>query len=289
MDSPVHRLDPRAKAIFFVCFAVTVVLTPPLDCPRFLGYLMLLAIILALSRVPAGYVLKRSLGVLPFVVGMALFLPFLRVESMVSIHGGLRAPLALYRFLGVESMTYAQGANWGTSLARELFRRPAQMGIGPMELGRNEVRLIVLWNILVKSWLSALAMAVLTCTTRFPRLLKGLARLGMPRVMVVLLSFAYRYIFVFTDEAMRMKRAKDSRDCGGSDHRTYKLKIVGSMIANLFLRAYERGERVYLAMKSRGFDGEVRTLEDLRFASRDVFFLAIMLGLLCAVRFVPLS
>ncbi|MEW5867452.1 MAG: energy-coupling factor transporter transmembrane component T, partial [Bacillota bacterium] len=155
--------------------------------------------------------------------------------------------------------------------------------------GPNGVRLIVLWNILIKSWLSALAMAVLTCTTRFPRLLKGLARLGMPRVMVVLLSFAYRYISILADEAVRMKRARDSRDCGGSDRRAYKLRIVGGMIANLFLRAYERGERVYLAMKSRGFDGEVRTLEDLRFAPRDAFFLMIMLGLLYGVRFAPLG
>ena len=74
--------------------------------------------------------------------------------------------------------------------------------------------LLVLWNVVVKSWLSALSLILLSATTPFPCLLKGLERLGVPRVMVMILSFMYRYIFVLVDEAMRMGRARESRSVG---------------------------------------------------------------------------
>jgi cobalt/nickel transport system permease protein len=93
----------------------------------------------------------------------------------------------------------------------------------------------------------------------------------MPRVMVMLLSFMYRYIFVLTDEAMRLKRARDSRNFGGSNW--WQIKTVGRMISTLFLRSYERGERVYVAMLARGYDGHSRTAESsLSYRQRDAYY-----------------
>jgi cobalt/nickel transport system permease protein len=67
-----------------------------------------------------------------------------------------------------------------------------------------------------------------------------------------------------------MKQARDSRNFGG--RRLWQLRTVGNMIGTLFIRSYERGERVYAAMVARGFDGQARTLENLNFRLSDVLF-----------------
>jgi len=129
----------------------------------------------------------------------------------------------------------------------------------------------VLENILAKAWLSILSLILLTSTTRFNTLLEGLGKLRMPRVMVIILSFMYRYIFVLVDEVMRMKQARDSRNFGGS--RLWKLRTIGNMIGTLFIRSYERGERVYAAMLARGYAGRTRTYHQLNFRLADIYFI----------------
>ena len=128
----------------------------------------------------------------------------------------------------------------------------------------------LLGNILAKAWLSILSLILLTATTRLPNLLKGLAQMGLPRVIIMILSFMYRYIFILMDEVMRMRQARDSRNFGGG--RRWQVQTVGNMIGTLFLRSYERGERVYAAMVARGFDGQSRTLDRLVFKRADAVF-----------------
>lgn len=138
----------------------------------------------------------------------------------------------------------------------------------------------VMVNILVKSWLSILSLILLTSTTRLNHLLKGMEQLKVPRVMVMLLSFMYRYIFVLVDEVMRLKQARDSRNFGGKWR--WQLRTVGNIIGVLFIRSYERGERVYAAMVSRGFDGEMRSLKPPKLGRQDVRF-GVITGLLLAL------
>jgi cobalt/nickel transport system permease protein len=69
-----------------------------------------------------------------------------------------------------------------------------------------------------------------------------------------------------------MKQARDSRNFGGK--RTWQLKTIGNMIGTLFIRSYERGERVYGAMVARGFEGQIRTLSSLQFRTADLYFVA---------------
>jgi cobalt/nickel transport system permease protein len=130
--------------------------------------------------------------------------------------------------------------------------------------------LLILANVLVKAWLCILALILLSSTTKLAELLKGLSQLGVPKVMILILSFMYRYIFVMADEVMRMKQAHDSRNFGGE--RLHQLKTIGNMVGTLFIRSYERGERIYTAMLARGFDGQTRTLQNLSFRATDVYF-----------------
>jgi len=112
--------------------------------------------------------------------------------------------------------------------------------------------LLVLWNVVIKSVLSVLLMILLTSTTPFQKLLNGLNDLKMPKIMVLIISFMYRYIFITVDEVNRMKRARDSRAV--RLNRRNDFITAGNIIGSLFIRSYERGERIYQAMLARGFD-----------------------------------
>ena len=125
-------------------------------------------------------------------------------------------------------------------------------------------------NVLAKAWLSILSLILLTSTTKMSHLLKGLEQLHMPRVMVMILSFMYRYIFVLADEIIRMKQARDSRNFSG--RRLWQIRTIGNMIGTLFIRSYERGERVYAAMLARGFEGQTRILTHPNFKKVDAYF-----------------
>ncbi|MFC2031911.1 cobalt ECF transporter T component CbiQ [Chloroflexota bacterium] len=128
----------------------------------------------------------------------------------------------------------------------------------------------VLTNIVVKSCLSILGLIWLSSTTKLTNLLHGLEQLRMPRVIIMILSFMYRYLFILVDETMRMKQARDSRNFGGA--RLWQIRTIGNMVGTLFIRSYERGERVYQAMVARGFDGQTRTLNHLNFRLADTGF-----------------
>jgi cobalt/nickel transport system permease protein len=109
-------------------------------------------------------------------------------------------------------------------------------------------------SILVKFTLTISAALLLIATTSFPGICRGLRRLGVPALFVSQLLFLYRYLFVLMEEAMRVVRARDMRSFGkrGTGARVF-VRIAGA----LFLRTVERAERIYGAMLSRGFRGEV--------------------------------
>ena len=110
-------------------------------------------------------------------------------------------------------------------------------------------------NILIKSYLSILCLILLVTTTKFSELLRAFEKLGCPKIITMIMSFMYRYIFVIEDELMKMRQAKESRSVGGS--RYFHAKALANMLGTLFIRSYERAEAVYLAMCARGFDGSV--------------------------------
>lgn len=118
-------------------------------------------------------------------------------------------------------------------------------------------------SIAFKSWISVQAGILLAATTEFPRLLMAMRAVGLPRLLVAVFGLMWRYMFVLADEALRLMRARDSRSAaaagraGGSV--IWRARVTGSMAGSLFLRGYERSERVYNAMLARGYDGEPRS------------------------------
>jgi cobalt/nickel transport system permease protein len=117
------------------------------------------------------------------------------------------------------------------------------------------------WNILVKGTLGVTASLIVAATTPVPELLRGLERLRLPRAFTTVAGFMVRYADVIADELRRMRVARLSR---GYDPRwIWQARAVAATAGALFIRSYERGERVYLAMVSRGYAGAMPVLEDL--------------------------
>ena len=109
------------------------------------------------------------------------------------------------------------------------------------------------WNILVKATLGVAATVLLAATTPVPDLLRGLERLRVPRVVVAISGFMVRYADVVTGEMRRMRIASSP---AGHDRRwIWQARAVAASAGALFVRSYERGERVHLAMLARGYDG----------------------------------
>ncbi len=109
------------------------------------------------------------------------------------------------------------------------------------------------WNIVVKGTLGVLATSLLIATTTVPELLRALERLRMPGLIVGIATFMIRYGEVLRDDLRRMRIARISR---GADPRWFgRLRAVAMTAGALFVRSYERGERVYVAMLARGYGG----------------------------------
>ena len=122
------------------------------------------------------------------------------------------------------------------------------------------------WNILAKGTLGVAASVIVAATTPVPELLRGLERLRLPRAFTTIAGFMVRYADVIADELRRMRVARLSR---GYDPRwIWQARAVAATAGALFIRSYERGERVYLAMVSRGYAGSMPVLEDLAASRR---------------------
>jgi cobalt/nickel transport system permease protein len=109
------------------------------------------------------------------------------------------------------------------------------------------------WSIVAKGLIGASVLVVLAATTSATDLLRGLARLRVPAVLVAIASFMLRFGVLVRDQARSMARARVARG-----HRPRTLADIGPVAASvgaLFVRAHERGERVHAAMVSRGYTG----------------------------------
>ena len=124
----------------------------------------------------------------------------------------------------------------------------------------SEAGLWAMWNVLAKASLGAATSVLLAATTEVPRLLKGLERLRVPRVLTAIASFMLRYLEVITGELRRMRTAMTAR--GYSPRWIWQAKPIAASAGALFIRSYERGERVHAAMLARGFTGVMPDIRD---------------------------
>jgi cobalt/nickel transport system permease protein len=162
-----------------------------------------------------------------------------------------------------------------------------QAGSGGYSLGAMRVTgegLLVLWNVGAKAVLGVLSMIVLGSTTGFVGMVSGFERLRTPRVFLLVVSFMYRYSFVFVEEALSMRRAMASRNYRA--RWLWNAPVLGQMLGALFVRSYGRGERVYVAMLSRGYEGAIPLGGSTSFGPAETVFLVAILASAIAIRIV---
>jgi cobalt/nickel transport system permease protein len=249
--SRLHQMDARVKFVLAVSLILLVALTPFGAFPAYVFFFALIMAGAVIARIDPLLVIRRSLVVLPF-AGAAITLIF-------------------------------------TVPGREIARVP---GVGwPI----SEEGLLRFTSILFKSLISVMAAVILMATTHFTDMLWAMGSLRIPRILVAIISFMYRYLFVLGDEALRLTRARDSRSAvvegntNPGNTLLFRARTTGRLIGSLFLRSFERSERVYQAMVARGYQGELRQLSPPRLSVADVLLAALPIGAGIAVLVISLA
>ena len=235
--SPIHRLDPRAKLLGFAAITVVAVSAPLSAWATYAACAVVLLAAAAVARVRPRTIWARARVVLPLVLFVALFLPFVRT-------GG------------------------GT------------VELGPLSL--SEAGLETFATVSAKAALGTVSAVMLGATTSFPDVLHALERLRAPRLLVLIAAFMYRYLHVIAGEARRMRAALVAR--GYRPRHALQAGAMGRVATAMFLRSYERGERVHLAMLARGWTTTMPRLDDLALRRADIAFGAVLLVALLPVR-----
>ncbi len=245
-SSPLHRTEARLKAAGSLALIVSAALLPASVGWPFAAYLALLAVLLALARLPPGPMLRRLAGLAPFVLTAVILLPFMRPGD-----GTVSAALRL----------------------------------GGWQLRLYRAGLLAAKAVLLKSLICGGSAVLLVSTTPFSSLLRALQRLGFPRLLLTIIAFLYRYLFLLQGEFLRLGRAARARGWEAGPLRV-RLAAAGGIVGSLFLRTYDRGERVYTAMLARGYDGRFRAPSEPPVRPAAVaalgLFLALVLGTLVA-------
>jgi cobalt/nickel transport system permease protein len=235
-QTPLHRLDPRAKVITTLCFILSVVSFNRYAISAMLPFLSYPLVLVTVGNLPSSYLLRKILIVAPFALVIGIFNPL--IDQQVIMQLG----------------SFGISGGW-----------------------------ISLGSILLRSILTASVAFILVATTGFPALCHALEKLGMPKVLAVQLLLLYRYIFVLTDESVRIARARQLRTFG---NRGFGMRQFGSMVGQLLLRSWNRSDRIHMAMLARGFDGEFHAKRLLgRFGQAEFSFMGGWLALFVIFRF----
>lgn len=221
--SLIHQLDPRIKLVFTVLFILSNVLLLDGAWMAFLLAWGLVALATTQAGISFSFVLKRSLIALPF---------------------ALAAITIIFTMPGPALATFNLG---------ERLIRVSAPGL---------IRFI---SIVLRSWLSVQAAILLIATTQFPDLMHAMRHLRLPASLVAVISFTYRYLFVLAEEVYRLLRARQARSASLPGRKAgrsvvWRARMAGNMVGQLFLRSYERSDRVYNAMLARGYKGYLQTL-----------------------------
>lgn len=164
-------------------------------------------------------------------------------------------------------------------------RALASWQIGSYTLTLSDAGLLRFVSIVIRSWLSVQMAILLTATTRMPDLLHALSHLRVPAILVAIIAFMYRYLFVLADEATRLLRARQARSgqltlAVGGGSVVWRAKVAGHMVGQLLVRSLDRSDRVYEAMLARGYDGRLLTLNPHQMKGRDWLWGGVALGLI---------
>ncbi|HSW45103.1 MAG TPA: cobalt ECF transporter T component CbiQ [Phycisphaerae bacterium] len=224
-DSPIHRIDPRAKTLAVAAYSAVLISLPGTMIPSPWFSVFPFAL-LVWGGIPLRFVAKHTLIVSPFILCLV-------------------------------------------ALAPVFDRQPVQVGESMIARGW-----LTAGSILVRFVFGMAALIALASTTRFPNLLKGLEKLGVPRLLVSQLRFLYRYLFLLLDEAMHLRQARASRDAGKGPLMG-RWRASAGLVGVLFVRTLDQAERTHLAMIARGYDGTIRLTEPLAWRFFDTIFVLV--------------
>jgi cobalt/nickel transport system permease protein len=150
-----------------------------------------------------------------------------------------------------------------------------QIDLGPVDVSREG--LTTFFAVSSKALIGTVSAVLLGATTSFPDVLHGLERMRAPRLLTLIAAFMYRYLFTIVDEVQRMRAALAAR--GYAPKHALQAQAIGRVATALFLRTYERAERVHLAMLARGWQQAMPRLDVLTFGRADAVFLAALAAL----------
>lgn len=156
-----------------------------------------------------------------------------------------------------------------TILLRAAMVLPFSLAFAAMSwLAGDRLRALALME---KTYLSALAVLLIVATTPLPALLHGLESLGAPRLLITVVQFLYRYLFVISEQAQHMRLAATSRQGSGRVRKSTFHAAAGAL-AVLFARSYYRADGIHRAMIARGFNGKLPLKHPVRFGKADAAF-----------------
>ena len=163
------------------------------------------------------------------------------------------------------------------------FDQTTAMTIGGIDISFGTVSLV---SIVFKTYLCVMALLILVSVTPMTQLTSAMRRLRIPNIFVLLFELTYRYIGVLADEAHSMYTAYSLRHFGrgGID-----IRDMGSFIGQLLLRSFDRAERIYSAMKCRGYGEKIPAHTTKRFTTHDVSFLCVTCVLCALFRFLDVT
>jgi cobalt/nickel transport system permease protein len=133
--------------------------------------------------------------------------------------------------------------------------------------------LTIFGSVACKLLLSLLLLNLLTLTIPVPILLQSLSILKVPPLLIAILGSMYRYLDVLVEEFATMGRAATARNLMNGKH--WQRLVIGNMIGSLFLRTYDRGNRIHQAMIARGYQGFVPLAVVPKMRGGDRFFLLV--------------
>jgi len=200
------------------------------------------------------------------------FVPFFIYPMALISAGGLPAGYFLKKVLQVSPFAILVG------IFNPIMDKEIIFHIGSIGISGGWISFL---SIILRFFLTVTAALILIALTGFNAVCQALTRLGMPRAFVVQLLFFYRYIFVLVDEAERMETARSLRSFNS---RSMRFRIFISIIGHLLLRSLDRAERIYLAMRCRGFDGHIRLIRPIKLGWKDVAFVTVWLFLFVVFR-----
>ena len=246
-----QRLDPRVKLVSLLAVIVVAALSTRVGV-----LLVLLGLAVALvpaSRLGLGQFAGRAWAFVP------LFTALIMLPAAFSVVTPGRAVLTVW----------SHGAPWPL----------------PDALAVTAPGLLVFARLVLRVTTVVSFSVLLTLTTPWSDLLKALRAVGVPRGLVFVLAVAYRYVFTLVRLVQDMALARTSRLVGrvstGEDRR-----FLGGTVAAVFGKSQATSEQVYLAMVSRGYTGEARTLQSWRLRRLDLAWsVGVAAGLLALLAF----